>query len=177
MTARLLGLHGFRGAGAGLRAQLAGLALEATCPDAPGESGWWNATGEGQLKRYVGFHESVEFLRAFIAQNGPFDAVLGFSQGAACAALLVGAGLPIGRAILIGGFVSNDPEHATLYANLSLPSLHVIGQADRIVPPEASLALAARFTEPTIFEHDGGHVIPKSEAARSVLAAFLSRAG
>lgn len=174
---RLLGLHGFRGTGAALRAQLAGLGgagLDAVCPDSPAESGWWNATGEGASKCYVGWQESLEWLRGFVLQNGPFDAVLGFSQGAACAALLAGAGLPIARVILIGGFVSRDPEHAGLYAQLTLPSLHVIGRADRIVPPEASRSLAAHFREPQVFEHEGGHVIPNSDAARAALAAFLS---
>src|SRR5204863_205606 len=105
----------------------------------------------------------------------PFDGVLGFSQGAALAALLVGVaameraaagatGSPLAFdfAVMVGGFVSADAEHAPLYQALraaEVPSLHVIGRADRVVSPEASRALAARFAGARVVEHDGGHVM------------------
>ncbi|CAG0903250.1 unnamed protein product, partial [Cyprideis torosa] len=37
-----------------------------------------------------GLEESVDSLSAFVLANGPFDGVLGFSQGAALAAILAG---------------------------------------------------------------------------------------
>src|SRR5678815_3082778 len=95
-----------------------------------------------------------------------FDGVFGFSQGAALTGLLVGLRAPPGTAtadhplrfdfaIMIGGFPSNDPDLAKLYAqrdSYALPSLHVFGRADRIVPSDDSRALAARFASPVLVE-------------------------
>lgn len=203
MTLRLLSLHGFRGSGAGQRAQLAGLLagceerVELLCPDAPaaahGGFGWWNAQPiEGaspRVKHYEGWARTRAWVLEFFAQHGPIDGVLGFSQGAALTALLVGmraAGQPVTAerplsfdfAVLVSGFASNDPVHAPLFdaaAAFSLPSLHLIGRADRIVPSSASLSLAERFAAPTIVLHDGGHVIPSTAEARIACGAFLAK--
>jgi pimeloyl-ACP methyl ester carboxylesterase len=43
---------------------------------------------------------------------------------------------------------------------IALPSLHLIGAADRVVPPPSSRLLATRFLSPTLLEHDQGHCIP-----------------
>jgi predicted esterase len=200
---RLLCLHGFRGSGAALSAQMRGFVtglepeLELLYVDAPtladGRSGWWNAVSiagaQGPLKHYEGWQRTQAWLAAYFEAHGPFDGIFGFSQGAALAGLLVGMRAPggvqtqqhpfaFGFGILVGGFVSNDPAHASLYVareSFALPSLHVIGRADRIVPTDASRALAARFEAPLIVEHDGGHVIPSGPEARAALAAFLKQ--
>jgi pimeloyl-ACP methyl ester carboxylesterase len=173
---------------------------------ATGGSGWWNAVPleptalsdaapsdpalATRAKHYQGWEQTRAWLVAFFGEHGPIDGVLGFSQGAALTGLLVGLRSPSGIptlaqplafdfAILIGGFVSNDPAHAALYAaaeSYALPTLHVIGRADGIVTSEASLSLAARFANPQLAMHDGGHVIASTEAVRAVLTAFLSSA-
>jgi len=198
---RLLCLHGFRGSGAALRAQMQGsfaeldARLELVCPDAPslgdGRRAWWNALPIDGLaptsKHYEGWEGTRAAISALFADSGPFDGIFGFSQGAALAGLLVGLRashgvatkerpLLFGFAILVGGFVSNDPVHAALYSeqeSYSLASLHLIGRADRIVSPEASRALAARFHAPQVVEHDGGHVIASTAEVKRALQAFL----
>jgi predicted esterase len=201
---RLLCLHGFGGSGPALRAQMQGAfgdleaaaEVELVCPDAPrladGRSAWWNAlpvadpASPGKL--YEGWAHTRDSLIALFAESGPFDGVFGFSQGAALGGLLVGLraadGVPsheqplqFGFAILVGGFVSNDAAHLALYAaqqSYALASLHLIGRADRIVPPEASRALAARFAAPLVVEHDGGHVIASRAEVKQALSAFLN---
>ena len=176
--------------------------VEFVYPDAPklasGSASWWNAldalpAADGApsvgAKHYEGWEQTRAWAIAYFAQQGPFDGVFGFSQGAALTALLVGlrafAAVPtadrpllFNRAMLISGFVSNDPKHAELYESkrsFELPSLHLIGRSDRIVPRAASLALAARFAAPTVVEHDGGHVIASNAEVRDALATFLSR--
>src|SRR5439155_6076620 len=109
-----------------------------------------------------------------------FDGVFGFSQGAALTSLLVGLRAPDGQvsadkplsfdfAVMVGGFRSDSADHAHLYAakdNYTLPSLHIIGQADRIVPAQDSRILAAQFASPTVLEHTAGHVIPGTPQVR-----------
>lgn len=195
-TLRILCLHGFRSSGAQLQSQMRALltglepSVEFIYPNAPplasGGNAWWNATpidgAEPSARRYEGWTETRAWATAYFAENQPIDGVFGFSQGAALAALLVGLRAPPLRfafALLVSGFVSKDPAHAALYdahANFELPSLHLIGLADRIVPPVASHVLAARFQSPQIVEHQGGHVIAASSEVRGALSAFLSEA-
>jgi len=194
---RVLCLHGYHGSGEVLRGQLRGWAREVAelaelvCVDAPsiadGDFGWWHARadvpapGAPPVKRYRGWSRTRAWIARYVAEHGPFDGVLGFSQGAALAALLVALAVvepaPLLRfAIMIGGFQSADARHAPWFAAgpLAVPSLHVIGRADSIVSPAASHALAARFAAPVVVEHDGGHVIADTPAVRTASRAFLT---
>jgi acetyl esterase/lipase len=182
---RVLSLHGYRGSGEVLRQQMRAWAaplssrVELVCVDAPslasGDFGWWHAV-DGHCR---GWSRTRDWLEELIARAGPFDGVFGFSQGAALAALLVGlCGLELNFAILVGGFVSSDAEHAPLYealAERSLPSLHIIGRSDAVVPARRSHALAAKFDRPQIVEHDGGHVIASTPAILRASEALLAR--
>ena len=114
-----------------------------------------------------------------------FDGVFGFSQGAALAGLRAAvqdsdpdAGLRFDFAVMVGGFTSFEPQHAPLFSHkLVLPSVHVAGSADGIVPIRDSLALAERFAEPTVLKHAGGHVIPSDRSIVSQVAQFIATAG
>ncbi|OBA21845.1 FSH1-domain-containing protein [Metschnikowia bicuspidata var. bicuspidata NRRL YB-4993] len=46
---------------------------------------WWLHTSDGE---YEGFDEAMKFVTAYIRQNGPYDGIIGFSQGAAMAAVI-----------------------------------------------------------------------------------------
>ena len=120
---------------------------------------------------------AVELLR-----TGPrVDGVFGFSQGAALTGLLADlredAASPVSFefAIMAGGFTSTIPQHAGLFRRkLTLPSVHVTGRSDRVVPMRDSLLLADRFADPLIIEHPGGHVIPAATAVTASIADFLA---
>src|SRR5580693_933735 len=105
---RVLGLHGYHGSGSLLRRQLAPLAgaaergaaeqgaggIEWVCVDAPslarGDFGWWHLN-------FRGWEQTLDWVTDYLARHGPFDGVLGFSQGAALTSLLVGRRAPDGR--------------------------------------------------------------------------------
>lgn len=179
---RVLCLHGYHGSAEILRRQLSPLAssLDAVadfvCVEAPtlaeGDFGWWHATEDATGVHYRGLTRSCEALAAY----GSFDGVLGFSQGAALAALLVAGRTALRFAIIIGGFAIRDPQHAAVFeaaGAIDVPSLHVIGRSDVIVAPQASHFLASRFRTPTIVEHDGGHVIAATDTVRAAALALL----
>ena len=68
-----------------------------------------------------------------------------------------------------------DADLARLYgerSNYDLPSLHIIGRSDAVVPREASLSLAAKFKDPLILEHESGHVISNAPADRPTVPSF-----
>jgi predicted esterase len=169
------------------------------CVDAPslaiGDFGWWHAVsndgadpkhaGVGpSTMRYEGWPETKHWLVSLFRQSAPFDGVFGFSQGAALTSLLVGlrspceaeAGISFDFAMMVGGFASNDGGHADLYRRKSeyrLPSVHIIGMSDFVVPSSHSDHLASFFKDPLILRHSGGHVVPGDPQVRSGVAAFL----
>jgi pimeloyl-ACP methyl ester carboxylesterase len=182
---RVLCLHGYHGSAAILRGQMAALAaaapsnVEFVYVDAPSLSradfGWWHEGFSGWERTR---DWAVELLRA-----GPrFDGIFGFSQGAALTGLLAAmrdsrpAPVEFEFAIMVGGFTSYMPQHAGLFRHkLSVPSVHVTGRADVIVPTRDSLLLADRFADPLVIEHPGGHVIPGDPAVTGPIAGFLTR--
>ena len=190
----ILALHGYHGSAQALRRQIAPLAgalpshVELTFIDAPslarGDFGWWH---EG----FTGWEATRDWVADLVARR-PFDGVIGFSQGAALAGLLLatqeaagdGAAHPgppafgFGFGVMIGGFTSDEPQHAALFRRkLATPSLHVTGSADGIVPMRDSLRLAERFADPVIVKHDGGHVIPSTPRALARIVEFVERRG
>ncbi len=206
---RILCLHGYRGTARVLRDQMRALVAgteslaDYVCFDAPslkdGDFGWWHAvdsptaTGRGDpgvrgASHSRGWTRTRGWLESTFAEQGPFDGVFGFSQGAALAGLLVGLRAPGGRAtseqpivfdyaVVVSGFATNDPAHAALYSSresYDLPSLHLIGRSDFIVPPAKSFELAAAFSNPMIVEHDGGHVIASTAVVRDRYQHFLA---
>jgi pimeloyl-ACP methyl ester carboxylesterase len=74
---------------------------------------------------------------------------------------------------MVGGFTSFLPQHADLFLRpLTIPSAHVIGRSDGIVPRSDSLELAGRFTDPLVLEHGGGHIIPADREVAEPIARF-----
>jgi predicted esterase len=181
---RILCLHGYHGTGAILRRQMAPLAaaispdIRLLYPDAPslseGDFGWWH---EG----FRGWERSRDWAAGLLRTAPPIDGILGFSQGAALTGLLaavrdIDPSFPAFEfAIMVSGFTSTMPQHADLLRHkLSVPSVHVIGRADSIVPRRDSMLLARQFADPLILEHPGGHLIPGDPAVTGPIARFLA---
>jgi hypothetical protein len=172
---------------------------EFVCLDAPslckGDFGWWHAIGDNNRAnvlragavRYVGWEATYEWIVSQFDMAGPFDGVFGFSQGAALASVLVGlrsvgaseaegTSLDFSFVILAGGFSVRDSTLSRAYGSVSsydLPSLHLIGASDLIVPPSISMAVAARFRNPVIVGHQNGHTVPGDVETRQLVASFL----
>jgi pimeloyl-ACP methyl ester carboxylesterase len=184
---RVLCLHGYHGTGAIMRRQMAALArslpadIEFVYVDAPslasGGFGWWH---EG----FSGWARTRDWITGQLSTGPRIDGLFGFSQGAALTGLLAALrespqappGLDFGFAIMVGGFTSFLPQHADLFPRpLTIPSVHVTGRSDGIVPRSDSLKLAGRFAGPLVLEHGGGHVIPGERAVAEPIARFLAR--
>jgi len=180
---RILCLHGYHGSAAILRRQIAPVAavlpasVELVFVDAPslssGDFGWWH---EG----FRGWERTRDWaIELMNAQH--FDGVFGFSQGAALAGMLAAvresdpAPISFDWAVMVSGFTSLLPEHAHLFQRpLSVPSLHVMGRSDGIVPMRDSVTLAARFAAPVIVEHPGGHVIAADPTVTTPITDFVT---
>ncbi|KAF2651612.1 dihydrofolate reductase [Lophiostoma macrostomum CBS 122681] len=49
---------------------------------------WWRRKGDGEPYRYEGIEEGMSHIASVLKEEGPFDGVVGFSQGGACAAMV-----------------------------------------------------------------------------------------
>ncbi|XP_023673782.1 esterase OVCA2 [Paramormyrops kingsleyae] len=153
--------------------------------------GWWFSDVQAksfdagqECEASLGLEESVEAVRQAVQGLGPFDGILGFSQGAALVAMLCALQeqgkepqFKFRFAILVAGFRSACAQHGKLYEApaLSLPSLHVFGQTDRVIPEAKSQALLSRFNCPQVLTHPGGHFVPAASAHRQIYLDFLKK--
>ncbi|XP_062448565.1 esterase OVCA2 [Rhea pennata] len=202
---RLLGLHGyrqnerrFRERTGALRKALRGrvelVALSAPHPVPGGDGdsdddprGWW-FSGPGTFEAQeeaaapAGLEESLAAVAAALAERGPFDGLLGFSQGAALAAMVCALQargdprFPVAFAVLVAGFASCAPAHSHFYQQpIALPTLHVVGDADAVITPRLSYELAQHFVEPVVLTHPGGHFVPAAAPQKKAYLDFLDR--
>ncbi|KAK0136176.1 Esterase OVCA2 [Merluccius polli] len=152
--------------------------------------GWWfsdsqarSFSAQQRCLDSLGLDESVAAVRDAVKELGPFDGVLGFSQGAALVAMLCSLHrqrsephLAFRFAILVAGFRSACEGHQGFYDSpLSIPSLHVFGLDDRVISDTMSRELLPTFLDPQVMTHPGGHFVPAASAHRQTYKDFLSR--
>ena len=111
---------------------------------------WYNPAEDNLAVRPVdstswsGWQATLDELKRVVEARDDFVGVLGFSQGAAVAGLLVALYPTKFRfCILVSGFTPNDVDVGSLYpvaagGGVPVPSLHVMGASD----PFVSLARA-----------------------------------
>ncbi|XP_075760580.1 esterase OVCA2 [Pelodiscus sinensis] len=206
---RLLGLHGYRQnqrvfherTGA-LRKALRGRAelVSVSAPHAvpappeqggaPEPRGWWFSRPREAAfdaleaaAECAGLEAALESVSRALAEQGPFDGLLGFSQGAALAAMVCALQQrgdprfpPVRFAILVAGFASRAVPHRAYYREpIALPSLHVLGETDRVIPAALGRQLAAHFVQPVVLTHPGGHFVPAAAPQKRAYLEFLAQ--
>lgn len=153
--------------------------------------GWWFSEAEADVFSALedpavcrGLEEALGAVAQALNKLGPFDGLLGFSQGAALAALVCALGhvgdprFPLPRfAILVSGFCPRGLGLKEPFQRgpLSLPSLHVFGDTDRVIPSQESMQLASRFSGAITLAHSGGHFIPAAAPQRQAYLSFLDQ--
>ncbi|GAY63168.1 hypothetical protein CUMW_223460 [Citrus unshiu] len=159
-------------------------------PDFSGkrETNWKLADGPFDPHQYQqqtdGLDVSLAYLKTIFSQEGPFDGILGFSQGAAMAASVCAqwerlkGEIDFRFAILCSGFALHSAEFE--HRSINCPSLHIFGGDlgnDRQVANQASKELAKAFEEgcSVIIEHDCGHIIPTRSPYIDEIKSFLQR--
>ncbi|KAI9309576.1 serine hydrolase FSH [Cunninghamella echinulata] len=140
-----------------------------------------------------GFAESLAYIKQILLEQGPFDGILGFSQGGCMAAILTQLlenrtifphwiepefqHPPLKFSIFVSAFIPHQQEaFKPLFMQQKKnksPTLHIIGELDTVVLPESSVNLSFCFQDPVLFKHPGGHFVPSSELAQKKLESFL----
>ncbi|XP_020380558.2 esterase OVCA2 [Rhincodon typus] len=151
--------------------------------------GWWfsnpaedSFNALDRVESCKGLEESLETISKAMTELGPFDGIMGFSQGAALVAMVCALkqkGDPrfqFDFAILVAGFKSRCKLHEHFYQEpIAVPSLHVFGDTDRVIPGQLSQDLSTSFVDPVILTHSGGHFVPVAAAQKLVYLEFLER--
>lgn len=151
------------------------------------------------LARFRRDYYSWGASRAFIAEvwrsQGPFDAIVGFSQGAVATHILLAdiaaytkgdtSALPDETSILSGHpprcavFVCGFPSCASMRqhegALLSTPSLHCVATGDTLVPPHLQEELSTCFADSTLLRFDRGHSMPQRAGDLDTIISFMAK--
>ncbi|VDO33898.1 unnamed protein product [Haemonchus placei] len=147
---------------------------------------WWFSREDGQFSSRdvcsiaTGFEKSVSLVCDYVRANGPFDGILGFSQGASMVHLLLAMEkrgeieLGFRFAIFFAGFLSLSSVHDCYTSQtFDIPSLHIYGSGDQIVVAVTSEKLKSMFSNSIAIVHDGGHFIPSMSKFKDVFGDFL----
>ena len=75
---------------------------------------------------------------------------------------------------MAAGFRSGSLVHKNCYESpISIPSLHISGTSDEIIPHEMALLLESGFEYPKKIHHSGGHFFPASSNEKETYVEFI----
>lgn len=164
-------------------------------------NGWWKLRERGEAQE--GVEQGLEVVAKVLKEQGPFDGVMGFSQGAALTAMVVSlleagradafAGVNDGMAfpssfadlqhppmkfgVCFSGLLNKHEKYAAFYEpKIATPVLHILGSMDTIVEESESLALAERCVDGgagNIIRHAGTHTVSTSERDIAAVIQFI----
>ena len=131
--------------------------------------------------------QSLEDLDAIWDEQGPFEAILGFSQGAAFTTVYLSHRQQtygehgFDRAVMVSGYLLKDQPGLITDKIIpespfdDIPSLHWIGRFDDVITPEQSEEVLQFYTDPIVaFDADGAHDVPRDGSVRfDDVVAFL----
>jgi len=107
-----------------------------------------------------GLQDSIDLINKTLSDNPDIEYILGFSQGAALLSLLCLLGIIKSdkKLIFVSGFYPLKYDTCKTFTH---KSMHIIGEADEVIPPKASVDLSKFFTDPVFVYHKGEHIIPR----------------
>ena len=119
----------------------------------------------------VGLSDSIDLILHELMTNGPYDILLGFSQGGGMVTRIVAKllqDLPPDKrlsdvlkcVVLVGGTPPGEDESCAALRPLPIPSLHIIGAEDSYLPQLEQLVTWYDPSQAKVCRHSEGHNIP-----------------
>ena len=145
------------------------------------------AETKGDTSRAV--RNALDEIEATIQAHGPFDAVIGYSEGAMLASLMLvedrrrqdEEGIP--ARFKMGVFICGWPPISAVNDELLLadqygeiidvPTCHVIGASDPFVSGSVALYNLCNNERLSLFDHGRGHIVPRDQVAVKELATVV----
>ncbi|KAI8536366.1 hypothetical protein RHMOL_Rhmol10G0251400 [Rhododendron molle] len=142
------------------------------------------------FQEYYNFEECLAYIEDYMIKHGPFDGLMGFSQGAIISAALPGmqsegvalTKVPKIKYVIIlsggkfGGSMFGSPKLAVnaFSSPVKCPSLHIIGEADFLKEP--GIELLESFVDPFVILHPKGHTIARlDEKGLKTMLSFIEK--
>lgn len=123
---------------------------------------WYNA--KCTESTYDGLEESIDYVINHIKTKGPYDGIIGFSQGSLVASIILKRQPNLFRYFIsISGYKPKDDNYKSLYSIEYLtdfPSLHIFGKRDTLVDSADSIEFYKCFKNAVLAEHPAGHFAP-----------------
>lgn len=131
---------------------------------------------------------TLDYLRQYVIDNGPFEGLIGFSQGAGVGGYLMTdfnvilnltpeQQPPFKFFISFSGFKFQPPKYQSQYANhpISVSSLHVQGELDTVTESDKVQGLYEACTPETrtFMSHSGGHYVPNARGFSKKIIEWL----
>ena len=160
--------------------------LHGTPPEGESLYGWWTF----DETNYYGVEESIEFVSKVIETEGPFEGIIGFSQGACLLSLICAKHSVLSLAgfdslkyvVLVSAFIpkcSNIQNSCTYFKkeelHMNIPSLHIYGAEDKLITKEKSEDVMSMFVNPENFVHPGAHFVPANGEAMRIVSSFIDK--
>ncbi|KAH9110282.1 hypothetical protein LEN26_010452 [Aphanomyces euteiches] len=130
---------------------------------------WWNVDDS----KYGGWKKSLEYLQEQVQARGPFDVIVGFSQGATMATLLAvhyqaQGVIPFKAVVLVCGLVPIDGMPSDVI-EINMPSIHVLGESDPVFDlGQALVDIYASTPSRHVFKHPDGHKFPAATHSKGI---------
>lgn len=161
------------------------------------EKGWWLRCLDPRWpvveESENGFDKSLDYIESVFNEFGPIDGILGFSQGASLTSILCAIAeanannqpieifnkryqtIRFNFCLIIAGHKSTQKQHEIFFKNkIQMPSFHLYGQTDRVIPSQLSIELSEQFVNPKVFQHEQGHFIPVNSQTKALFQEFLN---
>ena len=121
--------------------------------------------------KWIGVEQSLEYLQQYINVYGPFDALIGFSQGAHFATL-VASKFKFNKIVYISGMLYPLPIDYQLTKPIC-PTLHIYSPDDKFISAQQSEYLLKFCSNGVLYTHNKGHTIPQTAEAKQIIKRFL----
>ena len=134
---------------------------------------------------YTNFDECLQYIEDYMIKHGPFDGLLGFSQGAILSGALPGLqekGVALTKVpkvkflIIIGGAKFRAPSvvEKAYSSQIGCHSLHFLGEHDFL--KEYGKELIDNCVEPVVIHHPKGHTVPRlDDKSLNTMMSFIER--
>eukprot|EP01108_Squamamoeba_japonica_P007100 TRINITY_DN5901_c0_g1_i2.p1 TRINITY_DN5901_c0_g1~~TRINITY_DN5901_c0_g1_i2.p1 ORF type:complete len:247 (-),score=49.42 TRINITY_DN5901_c0_g1_i2:212-952(-) len=146
---------------------------------------WWRSSDDG--KTYGELDGTLSYLSS-VLHDGAYDGVLGFSQGAVVAQVMLAAAgdkefdvngefAKLRFGVLVSGFLPRATRLQRLLTDdkVQVPVLISLGEKDTLVPPEGSRGMARVNADSTVIEHVGGHIMSGRKDHGLLVRDFLTK--
>lgn len=179
---KILALHGYMQNATIMRSKMQKLfgatATNIVCPEGSymiteGQYGWWPLASKVMFNKPHSYTDMNDFFLPFTegwyGQDKEYDIVVGFSQGAVAATILLAQGLIDAQLIvLMSGSDIMDirfiPEES-----IDIKALGIVGETDSLCSIDDTKQLLSHYATSTIISHKHGHVIPTSKIIRDAI--------